>query len=105
MRGRMKYIPRLIECLHMPTYDPAILPMLYLCTMTSKHVKVILSGDGGDELFGGYTHHRVKKYDRIFRILEVLLSLFSWLPKILNLHVTIGKLLEKTKGVDVVLYD
>jgi len=101
----LKYIPQLIECLDMPMYDPAMLPMLYLCDMTSKHVKVVLSGDGGDELFGGYTHHRVKKYGRIFRILEVLLGLFSWLPKILNLRITIGKLLEKTKGVDVVSYD
>lgn len=37
-----------------PMADPSILPTFLLCRFTSRHVKVALSGDGGDELFAGY---------------------------------------------------
>jgi asparagine synthase (glutamine-hydrolysing) len=37
-----------------PMADPSILPTYLLSRFTSRHVKVALSGDGGDELFAGY---------------------------------------------------
>jgi asparagine synthase (glutamine-hydrolysing) len=37
-----------------PFADPAIVPTYALAKMTARHVKVALSGDGGDEVFGGY---------------------------------------------------
>jgi asparagine synthase (glutamine-hydrolysing) len=37
-----------------PIADPAILPTYLLAREARKHVKVILSGEGADELFGGY---------------------------------------------------
>jgi asparagine synthase (glutamine-hydrolysing) len=37
-----------------PFCDPAFVPTYALCSMTKRHVKVALSGDGGDEIFGGY---------------------------------------------------
>jgi asparagine synthase (glutamine-hydrolysing) len=39
-----------------PIADPSILPMLLLAERTHRHVKVALSGDGGDELLLGYQH-------------------------------------------------
>jgi asparagine synthase (glutamine-hydrolysing) len=41
-----------------PMADPASLPLFYLSQYTSKHVKVVLVGDGADELFAGYDQHR-----------------------------------------------
>lgn len=37
-----------------PLADPSLFPAYKLCRLTKKYVKVALSGDGGDELFGGY---------------------------------------------------
>src|SRR5256886_11669216 len=37
-----------------PVGDPAILPTFLLAEAAREHVKVVLSGEGADELFGGY---------------------------------------------------
>ena len=48
-----------------PFADPAQIPLYLLARHTRKHVKVALSGDGGDELFGGYD--RYVRYPRMWR--------------------------------------
>jgi asparagine synthase (glutamine-hydrolysing) len=40
-----------------PFADSSALPTYYLCKETRKHVKVALTGDGGDEAFAGYPRH------------------------------------------------
>lgn len=41
-----------------PIYDNSILPTYYLSKHTRQDVTVALSGDGGDEIFGGYIHYK-----------------------------------------------
>jgi asparagine synthase (glutamine-hydrolysing) len=52
-----------------PLADPAILPTFLLARTAREHVKVILSGEGADELFGGYPtylgHKIAPKYDAL----------------------------------------
>jgi asparagine synthase (glutamine-hydrolysing) len=38
--------------------DPALVPLFFIAREARKHVKVVLSGEGADELFGGYTIYR-----------------------------------------------
>ena len=37
-----------------PHADPSCVALYYVCNIASEHVKVVLSGEGADELFGGY---------------------------------------------------
>ncbi|MFM8681261.1 MAG: XrtA/PEP-CTERM system amidotransferase [Alphaproteobacteria bacterium] len=40
-----------------PFGDPSAVPTMQLCAAARRHVSVALSGDGGDEVFGGYRRH------------------------------------------------
>ena len=63
----IKVLPDLVWHLDEPS-DPLSACMYYVAGMASRQVKVILGGDGGDELFGGYDryygHHYVQYYAR-----------------------------------------
>jgi asparagine synthase (glutamine-hydrolysing) len=82
VRMRTRYVPvrtdeeTLLEALQSvtqnvgePIADPAILPTFLLAREARKYVKVILSGEGADELFGGYPtyigHKLAPKYDAL----------------------------------------
>jgi asparagine synthase (glutamine-hydrolysing) len=47
----------IIGALEEPLADSAVLPLWYLCQRTADHVKVALSGEGGDEVLGGYARY------------------------------------------------
>lgn len=49
--------PRIVADLDEPFADPSSVPTWYLARETTRHVKVVLGGDGGDELFGGYKRY------------------------------------------------
>src|SRR5262245_14593857 len=61
-----------------PLYDARALAMLELSRLTRASVKVALSGDGGDEVFGGYGWHETAlRYERLRKRLRIAQPLLS----------------------------
>jgi asparagine synthase (glutamine-hydrolysing) len=54
----MSSLPLIIWYLDDPVADPALVPLWFVAREARQHVKVVLSGEGADELFGGYTIYR-----------------------------------------------
>src|SRR5680860_631664 len=50
-------LPQLIYHLDEPVVGPGVFPQYMVSKLASEHVKVILGGQGGDEIFGGYTRY------------------------------------------------
>ncbi len=51
-------LPLIVWYLDDPVADPALVPLYFVAQEARKHVKVVLSGEGADELFGGYNIYR-----------------------------------------------
>lgn len=47
-------VPKVQYYMDQPHADPSCVALYYVCKIASEHVKVVLSGEGADELFGGY---------------------------------------------------
>ena len=58
----LEILPKLIWHYNEPFGDPSAIPTYYVANMTSNYVKVVLTGDAGDENFAGYPRYRRSKY-------------------------------------------
>jgi asparagine synthase (glutamine-hydrolysing) len=74
-------LPRLAEVFDEPLADSSALPTYLVSELASQHVKVAMSGEGGDELFGGYyTYVADLLAPRIGRLAATLRPLVDRLP-------------------------
>jgi asparagine synthase (glutamine-hydrolysing) len=65
-------LPDVVAQLDQPIADFSVFPTLLVSRMARKHVTVVLGGDGGDELFGGYDAYQADSYSA---------RLLDWLPQ------------------------
>ena len=85
----IKALPSVAYYMDDPLADPSCVGIYLLSEEARKHVKVVLSGEGSDELFGGYNIY--KEY--------YSLKPFSYLPEVVKGKVNkIAKLLPEIKG-------
>lgn len=73
-------VPMIAEKLDEPLSDPSLFPTYKVAQLAQKYVKVALSGDGGDELFGGYPtyqgHLVAEKFPKMFALLLTKVRMF-----------------------------
>lgn len=84
---QVKLLPKIIWHMDEPLADPAAVPMYLLAQDASKKVKVVLTGEGGDELFAGYKENFPYH----------LSSLFSFLPN--NVRFAFANVIAKLPNV------
>jgi asparagine synthase (glutamine-hydrolysing) len=58
----LQLLPDVVRHYGEPFADKSALPTMLVCELTRRHVKVALSGDGGDEAFAGYPKYRLKAW-------------------------------------------
>lgn len=73
-------LPELAWAYDEPFADPSMLPTYYVSRLAREHVTVVLTGDGGDEIFAGYEHYQLEP--RINRI-PLLVRFLSGFPAML----------------------
>ena len=85
-----------------PLADPAAIALYFVSKLASEHVKVVMSGEGADELFGGYRIYMepltLTPYDKLpFKIRRMISKICEHLPQKhgINYLVRRGKTIEE----------
>ncbi len=95
-------IPKIMYHMDEPSSDPAAVALYFVSNLASQDVKVVLSGEGADEFFGGYNIYRkdvdMSFYNKIpFCIRHLIAKIASCLPEIkgVNFLIRRGMTLEE----------
>jgi asparagine synthase (glutamine-hydrolysing) len=76
-----------IACMDHPVGDAIIVPTYRLCRAAARDLKVVLTGEGADEVFGGYVHFaallKLQRLARLVPFADRLAGAVQWLPLML----------------------
>ncbi|MCM3569679.1 asparagine synthase (glutamine-hydrolyzing) [Neobacillus mesonae] len=76
----MNEVPKIMWHMDDPLADPACVPLYFVAREARKHVTVVLSGEGADELFGGYNIYREPQDLAVFnKIPRVFHGFLKWI--------------------------
>src|SRR5262249_12030940 len=77
-------VPALIEAFDEPFADSSAIPLYYLSRFAREHVKVVLTGEGGDEVFAGYQTYVASRLAQWYRSLPGSMAR-SMVPRLVDL--------------------
>ena len=66
-------VPKVQYYMDQPLADPSCIALYFVAKLASEHVKVVLSGEGADELFGGY---QIYNDPRVFKVYQKICPYF-----------------------------
>ncbi|UOQ48089.1 asparagine synthase (glutamine-hydrolyzing) [Gracilibacillus caseinilyticus] len=72
-------LPKIMWHMDDPLADPSCVPLYFVAREAKRHVTVVLSGEGADELFGGYNIYREPDSLRVFNVIPNKAK--KWLAK------------------------
>ncbi len=75
-------VEKMVDHHDMPFWDAANIPLSLMASQISAQIKVVLQGDGGDELFGGYRRYStLSHYGWMHNMAQLVRHLYSMTPK------------------------
>lgn len=75
-----RVIESLVKCHDEPFADSTNIPLYMLCEKLRGEIKVVLQGDGGDEIFAGYRRYNVLAHEKFWRLVSRLRPFLPVLP-------------------------
>jgi asparagine synthase (glutamine-hydrolysing) len=84
-------LPKIVWHSDEPSADSSAIPVYYVSQLARKHVTMVLTGDGGDEVFAGYDTYIAQDVMRLYRMLPSLLRRRIVAPLVHSLPVSMTK--------------
>jgi asparagine synthase (glutamine-hydrolysing) len=72
----VELLPELVRYTDEPFAISSAIPLYLIAKAARQHVTVVLTGDGGDEVFGGYEHYLYERWAEAYRLLPKTIDLF-----------------------------
>lgn len=108
-QSNLTMLDKMADVFDEPFADNSCLPTFEVCRLARKHVTVALSGDGGDEVFGGYRRYKFHAAEErlrgalpfgvrksVFSALGTLYPKLDWAPQVFRAKSTLQALARST---------
>jgi len=90
--GMIESIPDLLGSFDEPFADYSAIPTFLVSKIAARHVKVVLTGDGGDEIFAGYPTHTAYRVSRLFRLIPRWIRANMIIPSVMALPTSLERI-------------